>query len=349
MGLFRLLLALSVALGHLHHNQKVMIDGFVAVQCFFMLSGFFIFKTYTHKYATYQHPIFKFYINRFLRIMPLYWLSFIGLMIWAVIQHHYYPNTPNRVAPFIYFFPKLNVFENVHFLFSNFALIGLDWFHFIGFTAQHHYQFSSQIIGAQELIILKPAWSLSIELMFYLLTPFIIKLTNRQLLFCITILLLLRFNAYQQGFESLNWIYMFFPFEVAIFLIGGLAFRLSEKKLIVTQKILSIVFCSIPASVIVISFFSINPYTCWAYYSFIFVGLICCNEAPIWLKKIDTHGGSLSYPIYIFHFILVNLLNTILDNENYLLFIVLLSLASVVLYFIQQKLDVIRTKIIQLF
>jgi peptidoglycan/LPS O-acetylase OafA/YrhL len=346
MGLFRLLLALSVALGHLHHNQKVMTDGYVAVQCFFILSGFFIFKTYANKYSQFQNPISKFYTNRFFRIMPLYWLSFICLMIWSVVQHYYYLNIPNRIAPFIFFIPKLSWLENIHFLFSNFALIGLDWFHFIGFTNQHHYQFSSQIIGAQELIILKPAWSLSLELMFYLLVPFIVKLNNKILALSIVLLLLLRFYTYHLGFVSLNWMYMFFPFEIATFLIGGLAFRLSHKFVLSNKKLNAIIFFSIPISVIVISFFPINQYTCWLYYSFVFVGLIFCHQPPNFFEKIDNKLGAFSYPIYMIHFVIVGILNTMFNYENYILYAVIISIASVGMYYVQQKINVVREKVL---
>jgi peptidoglycan/LPS O-acetylase OafA/YrhL len=345
MGLFRFLLALSVALSHLHHNEKVITEGFVAVQCFFMLSGFYIFKTLSEKYIALKNPIRKFYFSRFLRIIPMYWLSFFALAIWSIVEHKLYPNIPNELASYVFFMPKFNWLQNLHFAFSNIFIVGLDWFYFIGFTSNYQYYFSKAIIGAQELITLKPAWSLSLELMFYVAAPLLVKCKNNILLLLIFALLCLRFYFYSIGLNGLNWVYMFFPFELAIFLLGGLAYRISKKEILKTEWIKSGLFFLLPILLIPITFINLNEYSCWGFYAIVFFVLAFGNSSPKIFSSIDTFLGKLSYPIYIIHFVAVLMIQAVVKSENYWLYGLLLLAFTMPMLFIQNKINTLRNKI----
>ena len=70
MGTFRFLLALSVALGHFGTiSGYYMINGRMAVQCFYMVSGFLISLVLSHKYdPSTPEGRWLFYTNRALRI-----------------------------------------------------------------------------------------------------------------------------------------------------------------------------------------------------------------------------------------------------------------------------------------
>ena len=64
MGIVRFLLALSVMLEHLKSSsQTKMLDGFIAVQIFFILSGFYIFKTLSENYSSSNIDITKTFQN----------------------------------------------------------------------------------------------------------------------------------------------------------------------------------------------------------------------------------------------------------------------------------------------
>src|SRR4051812_18616989 len=73
MGLFRLLLALSVVMGHAGPILGMsLFSAPVAVGTFFVLSGFYMSLVMNEKYSGLEHGVRVFYINRFLRLYPSY-------------------------------------------------------------------------------------------------------------------------------------------------------------------------------------------------------------------------------------------------------------------------------------
>ena len=69
MGVLRCLLALSVLLVHDVDGWFKLIDGAAAVQCFFLISGFYMALVLNERYA----DLGSFYFNRALRLLPTYW------------------------------------------------------------------------------------------------------------------------------------------------------------------------------------------------------------------------------------------------------------------------------------
>lgn len=80
-GMFRVLLAIAVVMNHtISWLQGI---GAVAVYCFFLLSGFLMTLLMTGVYA--DRPA-DFFLNRFLRLYPMYWGALIiTLLLWAII------------------------------------------------------------------------------------------------------------------------------------------------------------------------------------------------------------------------------------------------------------------------
>ena len=72
----------------------------------------------------------------------------------------------------------------------------------------------------QLLFLVPQAWTLSIEIMFYILVPFVVrKIRVIALLFSLS--LFIRFLAISFGFGLHDpWTYRFFPFELALFFLG---------------------------------------------------------------------------------------------------------------------------------
>jgi peptidoglycan/LPS O-acetylase OafA/YrhL len=70
MGIIRLILALSVLLNHTWPDAYLLASGRIPVQLFFIISGFLISYILVEK--NFYTSIFDFYINRILRIYPLY-------------------------------------------------------------------------------------------------------------------------------------------------------------------------------------------------------------------------------------------------------------------------------------
>jgi peptidoglycan/LPS O-acetylase OafA/YrhL len=80
-GMFRVLLAVAVVMTHtIPWLQGI---GAVSVYCFFVLSGFLMTLLMTGVYA--DRPA-HFFLNRFLRLYPMYWGAFIlTFVLWATI------------------------------------------------------------------------------------------------------------------------------------------------------------------------------------------------------------------------------------------------------------------------
>ena len=70
MGLLRFLLAMGVVLHHIPNGVSLM-NGGIAVEVFFMISGFYMAIILENKYAS---KTLLFYSNRLLRLAPAYFL-----------------------------------------------------------------------------------------------------------------------------------------------------------------------------------------------------------------------------------------------------------------------------------
>jgi len=141
-GLFRLLLSSLVVV---HHYSSFSI-GVASVYIFFALSGFWIYEMWTKKYCLAKNPYITFIISRIWRIAPVFLLcSMLALLVvcWSIVVE---PSKP---------FPRLGLDS----IFSSFVLIGYDSLSF------------------KPLV---PAWSLDIEMQFYLLAPIIVASLNRK-------------------------------------------------------------------------------------------------------------------------------------------------------------------------
>ena len=83
IGLIRTLLALSVVLTHscpiCGYNVA---DGMIAVECFFIISGFYMALILNEKYVG-PGSTWMFYSNRFLKLYPVYWLVLLLMVVIA--------------------------------------------------------------------------------------------------------------------------------------------------------------------------------------------------------------------------------------------------------------------------
>ena len=73
MGLLRLYLALCVFHDHVNSNApRMFLSSSVAVCIFFIISGFYMSLVINENYKNQNNGIISFYINRFLRLYPIY-------------------------------------------------------------------------------------------------------------------------------------------------------------------------------------------------------------------------------------------------------------------------------------
>lgn len=229
MGILRVYLALCVIVAH---SGAVfpwqMHDGRQAVQIFFMLSGFYMAMVLSSsRYATAQ----DFYASRFMRIFPPYWITLAGTFVlsvasglifgqWLLLSTYYSdPLACNGAAGFWLAFV------------SNLTLIGQDWImfarHDLGGSIQFTSNFWKDACPLWRYMLLPQCWSVGLELIFYALAPCLNRLRSRWLALIALAALAARLLTYWgMGTAHDPWTLRFFPFEISLFLLGMLGYRL---------------------------------------------------------------------------------------------------------------------------
>jgi peptidoglycan/LPS O-acetylase OafA/YrhL len=301
MGLLRLWLASIVLVGHAGVN--VGSRGPLAVSAFFVLSGFLIQLVISEHYATRERRwIGRFYCSRALRIFPLYYLFVILTLPLALTGNQV---LISALATGNHWTQSLTVLANV-------LLFGQDAFRFLqiempsGALVLLTHLPAQRWIAANYLSILGQAWSLSIELSFYAIAPFILTRSSRVLIVVAALSLLVRLAVSimigPQGNPDFNW--AFFPSEIATFVLGSLAYRLYRAQTTAT-------FTRLPA---VVALAVIVLYTYYfdvlslagerlaaGGFCFLVAAMLPSLEAATRRNRVDRFIGTLSYPIYIGH------------------------------------------------
>jgi peptidoglycan/LPS O-acetylase OafA/YrhL len=302
LGLIRFLLASAVVFTHAGFVWGLMLTaGLVSVQAFFIISGFYMALILSEKYTTSYRT---FYINRFLRIYPAYYiviLSYLPLLVGLYVRHHYlgplnaYMEYPEVLGPGTFLF----------FILTNLVIFGQDVVLFLGFNpVSHGLEFTTNFLTSKpcacDFLLIGPTWSLSLELVFYLLAPFLVRWKTVNLLGLTAASLLLRyFLATELGLEGDPWAGRFFPTEIALFLFGVLSYRLYSRfrNIQIHASISIAVFLSVLLMIIFYSNMGINR---WFFYSLLIVAIpLIFNLTKH--NRIDRYVGDLSYLIYISH------------------------------------------------
>lgn len=145
-GLFRFFLAYVVVVDHFTPLQL----GSAAVYLFFMLSGYWVTELWNKEYARSAAPYLTFMLSRIWRLLPVYYVSLLALLLVNYAFH-----TGGRI-----WLQATTGAEAMHFCLSQLFILGY-----------------ATLPEAGKLI--KPVWSLDIELQFYLIAPVLIALVAK--------------------------------------------------------------------------------------------------------------------------------------------------------------------------
>lgn len=290
MGLLRLLLALSVVF---HHTTSIFgyspLGGRMAVQSFFIISGFYMSLIINEKYSQLKHSYRLFITNRFLRIYPIYWIVLLCTIVVAFLTSNTLL-TPPQEPWLLTFIKNLLLFPTLDYL------VYLPQFHDRLFVSQ--------------------AWTLGLELQFYLVAPFIVKRNKKILLFLVLASLASRiYFTHPMKIYPEQLIDSFIPTESLFFLLGVVSYKIYAhiKRSQISKLLLQIWSLGFICFTLSYQYVStildvINqffPRTLeWSYYLTLTVSipLLFIYSGK---NKLDRLFGDLSYPIYISHFLII--------------------------------------------
>ncbi|MGH8375991.1 MAG: acyltransferase family protein, partial [Pseudomonas sp.] len=142
MGAYRLLLAVLVAVSHMGKTFMGLNPGVIAVISFLIISGFVMTSLIERNYKA-PEKVGLFYLDRALRLYPQFLFYFV---VSCAVIYFLLPGTPQAA--------ELTL-RNIA---ASLAIVPLGFYMF----------------GAAGSWILPPAWSLGLEMCFYLVFPFLI-------------------------------------------------------------------------------------------------------------------------------------------------------------------------------
>lgn len=314
MGIIRTLLALAVVVYHSYYffGEK-MTGGTVAVQAFFIISGFYMAMILNEKYTQRKGSWKLFITNRFLRLYPLYWIvlllaiatSAVSYFVWdrPLYLYHWVARAENMQWSVLAFAVIVNIF-----------IFGSDWM----FFTKPNYETGGLELTKRALdfkpltsnmLFVPQVWTLGIELCFYLIAPFLVRRRWWLQLLIVLASLGYRYHVYHNHFWSWDpWSYRFFPFEIALFMAGSLAYqfyvRIRERNF--SPVLMSVIWFIVPFLIFY------YPHADWIAESarrWIFYGCVLATLPFVFhfTKNFrwDRWIGELSFPIYIGHHLIM--------------------------------------------
>lgn len=334
MGFLRIFLAIVVLL---FHSPVGLIPRFLhpalAVQCFYCISGFYVqlliyqFQQNGHDWKS------AFYKSRILRIFPTY---FICLCLLIMVS----PQWISRIT-------SANPYNLAIILFNNIFIVSQDFLRFINMG---------------NMTVLPQSWTLSIELMFYFIAPFILTRNIAWLIIIFTISMTIRLILNQYQLNQHDWLYGFFPNEIAIFLLGAMGYRFYEKFLsqIHHSNILSLLGAILSSYLIYFYLFKWNQIhgggwgnthgvgVLYGYWIALFLTAITLPFLFALSKhsKIDRYIGELSYPIYLVHFTIIVYIRDKIPSEyqSTVILLTTIVLSIIILHTIEMPMAKLRAR-----
>ncbi len=352
MGSLRILLAISVLIGHSGGLFGVyFVTPTTAVQAFFVVSGFYMTLIINEKYRSADNWIRTFWINRYLRLAPAY------IAIAAATASVTLARTGDLGV-----YGEADAGAAVLALLSHISMIGQDIFGFVAYdTGAREFVFMpDMVVGGLEragpafrhgwsFLQIQQGWSIGVEMWFYLLAPFLVTRRLRTVAIIMGLSLALRIFVFNGlGWRSAPWTFQFFPHELFSFLLGTLGYH---------------VYTRLRA----------NPVKA-KYSKHIFVTIICFGLAYTYIGgggmeknwvfmfavagatpyvfhltkdwKTDRWIGELSYPVYLVHLLVLSFLDGFGIWRGVACVVISVLVSIAVLLAIEQPVDRWRQRLI---
>lgn len=349
MGALRLMLALCVVVGH--SEGPILgywgVEAFYAVNLFFIISGFYMSLVLNEKY-TGPASNTTFYLNRIIRLYPTYWIAMALALLVAIVGG----SLGNLYGWFLSLGPATRAF----YLATNIFIVGQDLPYTYCFTPRG----SAECIWGGQFGLNPVCWSISVELMFYAVAPYVLRSRGRTLSFLALgtayacAIQLLRFplalSLVSPHADLTTLAYFHAPSSILFFALGGVAYHFVYKAILRGKVVFSPwTYLLVLLAIIPISFtHTILPWS----HALIYTGLIPVLFILTKSSKIDRFIGDLSYPAYMFHFPILALMKPLhlaakgpLFNRATAVTAVTIAWSCLVLLFIERPLDARREQL----
>jgi peptidoglycan/LPS O-acetylase OafA/YrhL len=315
VGYLRFLLAIGVLI---HHTKGVfsIMNGGLAVEIFFSISGFYMAMVYERRYA--GRP-FIFYKNRLLRLLPTY---YIALTIQILLLYLYDIGAEASKEDWAQVW-NTNATTAWTFTIFNAIPFGQEWLSFISLNSDYSISFTKNTYAAIEawrFLMMPQSWSISIEILFYLCVPLLTR--SKSILITLAAISLLGhtltiFN--DLGYST--WGRRFFPTLIHFFALGMLSFYIGGRnKEWIQQRSKSFAW----ALLLMIPLFTIalrTPNEFAIKYGYPITSIYAAAILPIISLKIksniEEYLGQLSYPIYMTHLTVLTAVSHTLKIPGY--------------------------------
>ena len=328
VGLLRILLALSVALSHIGGPLgQSLAGGMAAVQVFYIISGFYMATILTEKYDP-RRDIGVFFSNRILRIYSIYFLCLlISLAGYGVI---YLCGHGGWFALIAQAAPMMTWAAKAWLIVVGLVIFGQETTLYTKLNTENHVVFTPELPRAGPLPLwqimpVPQAWSISLELMFYCLVPFLIRNRTRTLVIIVAMTMALRVAIYHAGFESDPWMSRFFPLELGMFVLGMVARRIYDTRIEKigpnTQFAVAGLFLAATCVLYSMTLFAMThgytlEHVIWPYYFSALIALPCLFQLTR-NSKLDRFIGNFSYPLYMIHWIVIKFYEAIAERFHW--------------------------------
>jgi peptidoglycan/LPS O-acetylase OafA/YrhL len=314
MGVIRVVLALSVVITHVGPIFGFsLLGGPTAVESFYIISGFYMSLILNEKYIGKNGSYKLFLSNRLLRLFPIYWFVLLMVIIVSLVfALHSHGSYWSRLQPFADYGQSMR-FSSISLLcFTNLFLIGQDLVLFLGLNSTGHLFFTANFWNTSPLLytflLVPQAWTIGLEITFYLIAPFLVRRRLNFIILIICISLAIRILLNSKGLSNDPWNYRFFPNEIVFFLFGNLGYKIYKKfeKVDIKRAYLFIVLISVLALILFFDLINLpgKIYLFFGIFSLALPFIFKMSKS----SKIDSAIGDLSYPIYISHTIIITIL-----------------------------------------
>lgn len=274
-------------------------EGARGVQLFYLASAFTLFLSFKNRLTKEKLPIRNFFIRRFFRIAPMYYLGICYYLLQDGFGPRYWLGDETRIT-------ALNILSNLTFLH--------------GF---YPYWITSLVPGG---------WSIGVEMTFYVVLPFLfLKIKNINQAFRFFILsiffkLFLQFVLIQFpliGFDRLwkEYLFLYFPSQLPVFSLGIiLYFLISENESVRNISGRSIlIFSGMVIAQLCTGFqFILSNHILFGIGFLLLAYGLSMYKFKLIVNPVISHIGKISFSMYLVHFAVLHWLNqfNLVDYSN---------------------------------